>query len=108
MIGLLLVALQAPTGHAYDSYMSGNMLLSICETNKAVCTAYIGGVADFLDLIQTRGDLPHKVCVPTNSSLGQVADVVIKALRDQPATRHHGAAGLVSVAIADAFPCPKM
>lgn len=105
MIGLLMML--AATEKTYDSYMTGNTLLAMCETDKNTCTAYIGGVTDFLELMQSRGDLSQKVCIPSASDLGQLADVVIKALRADPAKRHEGAAGLAAVALADTFPCAK-
>ena len=105
MIGLLMML--AASGQTYESFMSGNALLSLCETNKTACTTYIGGVADFLNLMESRGKLPQEACVPPEADLSQETDVVIKALRDKPASRHEGAAGLVAVAIADAFPCPN-
>ena len=103
---MISLAMMLASGAAYSSFMTGNDLLRRCETNYAECAAYVGGVADFLNLMQTRGDLPHKACVPANADLRQLTDVAVKALRDDPASRNQGAAGLVAVAFADAFPCP--
>lgn len=45
-------------------------------------------------------------CIPPDASNGQLRDVVVAYLRDNPANRHETARFLVWSAYRDAFPCP--
>lgn len=44
-------------------------------------------------------------CIPDTASNGQLKDVVVKHLQDNPATRHETARTLVQVALSAGFPC---
>jgi hypothetical protein len=46
-------------------------------------------------------------CSPDNAVQGQLIDVVYQYLERHPERRHQGAAGLVCLALAEAFPCAK-
>ncbi len=44
-------------------------------------------------------------CIPGKATLGQITDIVGLYLENNPQTRHLGAATLVGLALAGAFPC---
>jgi Rap1a immunity proteins len=44
-------------------------------------------------------------CIPTGVTTGQVADVICKYLKDNPADRHKSAADLVTTALNDVRAC---
>jgi hypothetical protein len=94
----------APAG--YNTFNSGNDLLENCnhrgsgDYDSGACTGYIVGVVDTLAFIPGSG-----FCMPLHVTKGQVADIVIKRLRDNPADRHYIAAATASAALRDAFPC---
>jgi len=86
-------------------FYDGNQLWNQCNNIPAsyaymVCVGYIVGVADVL-----VNENSNNVCLPSNATQAQVADVVTKYLRDYPERRHFLAYSTVAVALADAFPC---
>lgn len=100
---------------------TGNTLLEKCTSNNVayntVCTAYISGVTHgalelvfFLDEVLPEQKKiwelsPGKFCLPTNSTRGQVKDVVVKYLQDNPKYRDAPASYLILKAIKQAWPC---
>jgi hypothetical protein len=62
---------------------------------------YVLGVSDVMTEAGTA-------CQPKGATRGQVGDVVSKFLSDHPEQRHLSAAGLVTSAILQAFPCAKV
>jgi hypothetical protein len=84
--------------------LDGNDLLQICETRNAPdCTRYIAGVVDTL-----RGQPYYAICPPSTADYGQMVDVALKKLHDQPAIRHYNAAHVVGLALRAAFPCKRL
>jgi len=61
------------------------------------CVGYIIGVVDASNL----------VCPENTVNVGQLSDIVIKYLKENPATRHYNATGLVQISLAPLFPCKK-
>ena len=82
-----------------DIFLDGNKLLKECEITHPsfVCAGYVMAISD-----EIAG---RKACVPTKATLGQIMDVVAVFLTNNPQMRHLPAPGLVSAAIAQAFPC---
>ena len=88
--------------------MTGNMLLAHCRNeadvyDQAYCIAYIVAIADVLwagNPVQG-----HNACLPDKIVQGRVQDIAVPWLRAYPQHLHHGAAGLIAAALAEAFPC---
>lgn len=114
--GLLLVATLVAASFptvSHASFKDGNKLLSECEAGDAprpdnlswgACMGYIIGAADalgFWSAVTTGAS-----CLPPTSQAGQVKDIVVKYLRDNPAKRHFNAHVLIYGALKDAFGCP--
>jgi hypothetical protein len=81
-------------------FKDGNALLSDCESNDAfsagACLGYVTGAHDGLG--------PRLVLVPENATAGQIKDVVVKYLRDNPESRNLPAGVLVMLALVKAWP----
>ncbi|TDT74748.1 hypothetical protein BDE40_1464 [Litoreibacter halocynthiae] len=72
--------------------------------------ALVGVVATSPDKIpQSEFDLKSSValgfCIPPNAENGQILDVVVNYLDENPATRHETARTLIQYALAASFPC---
>jgi hypothetical protein len=114
-LGLIaaMSALLLPTpGAAEDSgpFLSGDTLFERCtrgdETGDDFCIGYVAGSVDMLISLQRQGPPGAKqACMPQGVTLGQVRDVVIKYLSDEPQFRKLDAAALVITALEQAFPC---
>jgi hypothetical protein len=96
---LFAASVDAQAAVVFDT---GNELLSMCNdpTDKRIC---LGTVSGYYDMLQWM----DRTCADRTVTMGQAADVVIKFLRDHPASRHLSAASLASAALMQAFPCPK-
>ncbi|NYT76624.1 hypothetical protein H0A71_06440 [Alcaligenaceae bacterium] len=82
--------------------MTGNKLLSDCEGqySNMYCMGYIVGALD------TWGARPGlRLCIPEDVTQGQMQDITVKYLRNNPETRNHKATWLVAMAAQEAFPC---
>ena len=94
---LMLGCLQAQAG-----FDTGNRLFEDCRAsnyfNRGYCGGYVTGIVDTIEALQAR-------CVPEESTKGQLADVVIKYLEQNPERRHLEAGSLVPEALNRAFPC---
>ena len=102
MIGLLMM-LAAPDAIGFKN---GNDLYESCiDTNSTLtCLSYIQGVMDLQMATQSFGST-KVICATTAVNGRQVMDVVTAYLRDHPAIRSQGAAGITILALSDAFPC---
>ncbi|XUU59727.1 Rap1a/Tai family immunity protein [Erythrobacter sp. HA6-11] len=115
LLGLFASALLAVLPYqANASFHDGNALYDDCSAKEggptyyqknAFCTAYIVGVVDTINYYQGADEIHNFVCIPPNVRAGQLRDVVVKFLRENPAERHKGAEALVFIAVAFAFPC---
>ena len=112
-IAAALVALVV-SGSAWGD--TGNELYSQCQdgekTNGAAppawgyCLGYISGT-----FMATRGANKGvgrvTFCAPSKVTKGQVRDIVVKWLEDNPAQRHYMAPSLIASALSEAYPCKK-
>lgn len=108
------VAIVATSPARAAGYYTGSELHASCiaqspeaaaPQKRAMCRGYIGGAIDALTLDHfLRG---QQACIPNEVTLGQIIDVVTNYLRDNPASRHNGAALIARVAIVEAFPSCK-
>jgi hypothetical protein len=90
------------------AFMTGNDLLAKCEgapQYRFQCIGYITGVADSFEVLRALYGVGH--CVPRQLVEQQLQDVVVNALRANPAQRHLAAAQLVTDAIANAWHCRR-
>ena len=85
-------------------FYDGNRLLDLCERegrgeatwSGGVCYGFIMGAYD----AQARSS-----CIPSGVKTAQIFDIAKMFLRDHPEKRQMPAAGLVSAAIKEKFPC---
>ena len=78
------------------------------EGGHSACQAYIAGVVDYHNLLQSLGTSPSiDICVPESVNMNDLQDIVWRYLE---ANSHHDAfvaAPAVSLAIFEVFPCKK-
>ena len=94
--------------------MDGNKLHSMCQREKAsfmegVCIGAITSVADALTELRIQGQYlsGYRACIPSQIQASQVIDVAKKYLERNPSERHFTAFSLVTIALSEAWPCPK-
>jgi hypothetical protein len=87
--------------------LTGNELFADCtESSRSpkywLCSGYVRGIAEARQG-STAGT--WRYCPPEGATQEQLMDVVVKYLRESPASRHKPAVLLVSLALIDAWPC---
>lgn len=106
MLAVPAAAQTSPTG---GTFMTGNRLLTLCDSRnideQARCLGYTTAVYDTALVSQEALGGPLIMCPPSGLTAGQVQDIGVKRLRDEPATRHLPASAIVHAALAAAFPC---
>jgi hypothetical protein len=109
--------------------ISGNTLYNACEENGEAseiqlgfCIGFIGGVFEGIKFgagavmfqampesnvaeVDQSSNMMLGFCVPQNVERGQIVDVTIKYLAENPQSRHESARGLTLQALQGAFPC---
>lgn len=80
------------------AFYNGNQLFQEAREDRAGFLSYVAGVHDSL-----KAD--GSFCGPPRITLGQVGDVVIKYLSNNPENRDNQAQILVRFALAEAWPC---
>lgn len=95
-----------------DYFFTGNGLLRSCKSSVLsrgylACAAFVRAVSETVPGIASVNGGRELACIPKGVMLGQLIDVVKKALESGPEVRHESAAPLVAVALIRAFPCPK-
>ena len=111
---VLSILFVSPMTHADnpDFYLTGNDLKEYCESpepqTRVFCIGYIVGVSDGIDWFDGDGDddpvFPS--CPPTDLTMIQMAEVLLKYLEDTPQFLHLPATPLIAGALVKAFPCP--
>lgn len=114
ILAALLAGVLSGEGHAESSgaIMTGNKLLDYCSSplgtlESGVCNGYVAAIYDVL-LAPAAASAIIKgwfACIPPGATLGQLRDVVVAYLRNNPQHRHYGAPALAALALALAFPC---
>lgn len=105
------------------SYISGNDLYRDCTAPQsdstyyqltASCTSYILGVNDAfvtgsivagLVRAEETSSTMEMLCVPVGVEAGQLRDIVVSHLRNNPAERHESASLQVLIALRTQYPC---
>lgn len=100
---------------AGEQWIDGNQLLEWCEKAEVpdpladplfgACAGYVAGVVDTVERIKLLGLFKNWSCIPDQVTLGQLAGVTGKYLKDNPAERHFPADVLVMDAVSSAYPC---
>lgn len=108
---LFVTADSAPSKRVHADLIEGNGLLEACTSRAplqgAMCIGYIRGVIDGENMMGTALNNKPLVCLSEGVTLGQVQDVVVKYLKDNPTERNKPSAGLIGIAAATAWPCSQ-
>ncbi|NYT36641.1 hypothetical protein ERD78_07140 [Allopusillimonas soli] len=83
---------------------TGNELLSTCqdEYSHMFCMGYVVGSLETWYTSNTA-----RFCIPENVTQGQLTDITIKYLKNNPESRNLEASLFVASAISEAFPCQQ-
>ena len=120
-VGALALAVHAAPARA--EFVDGNQLYRWCTTaesdgirhfqSQASCISFITGAADTIRSADRWAEWKGRpklaiACLPANVEVGQIEDVVVAYLRNNPADRHHPAAAVAIEAMNSAYPCPGL
>lgn len=98
---LVTVPLLAQTSLRQDAFTLRQWLVERNSpqhvTEGSWATGYITGIADALD--------NSAFCIPNTATAGELNEVVIKYLTDNPTRLHQHRSVVVGLALADAYPC---
>jgi hypothetical protein len=89
---------------------TGNELLKDCKSKGAsglFCLGFVRGLAEGLTLWRSFAPESAITCIPAEVTTGQLKDVVVKWLADNPKVRHLGADALVVRAFRVTWPCEQ-
>lgn len=103
---LALLSAQPVENQAF--YETGNTLHAQCADRdiQVQCHAFIlGALYSATTVEELVGIKP--VCVPSGVTNGQMVDIVLAYIRDNPTQRHLPGPQLILMARAAAFPCKK-
>ncbi|WP_417243016.1 Rap1a/Tai family immunity protein [Celeribacter sp.] len=113
----------------YADTVTGNDLHSACTANGEIkdlqfgyCIGYIGGAFEGIKFgagavmfqampesstteVDQASNAMLGFCIPENVERGQIVDVTMKYLEENPQSRHESARGLLFQALQSAFPC---
>jgi hypothetical protein len=113
----LMVFLTATYSAAEAEFETGNTLYAQCSVREgdptyymkdAACLQYVVGIIDMIELQQQMSDASGKRaprCVPAGVTKGQVRDIAVQYITNNPDERHYEAAALVWNGLIAAFPC---
>lgn len=124
-VGLAVSVWASTTTPITAEPFDGNFVLSMCESSDemrlGICAGYFSGLVDGAAYgamasamtlgIENLAEVNNAIevfigyCVPPSATNGQIVDVNIAYLQDNPAMRHEAARGLFNLAMRDAFPC---
>ena len=99
----------ATTVRAGDQ-ITGIDLYKWCETNEkeatsVVCTAYVAGFVDGMQIRHVLDEDGHTFCPPKGGGYGQMVLVVRKFMADHPEYLNEHIGTIVGGALSRAFPC---
>ncbi len=86
---------------------SGNGLLDVCNNNKTNCLYYIEGVFDSALLFEEWANKCVVSSLPSQITVNQLMDLVLKTIQELPEKRHEPAVLFVLSTIKYYFPCGK-
>jgi hypothetical protein len=91
---------------------TGNDILRDCSrTNKKInyfahCAGFIRGLADGIMFWEEYHPETVVACIPPRADTGQLSDIVLRWLADNPKMRHLGSSVVVALALHEAWPGP--
>lgn len=115
IVALILAGVILPTQPAIAGFYSGNELQEKCGAtagsrdyyqNTALCFGFVAGVSGTLSMMSGAGK-GYPYCPPQQITLGQATDIVRKYLNEHPEERHLDGITLATVALLNAFKCPR-
>jgi Rap1a immunity proteins len=99
-----------PLGVPTRAEIDGDLILYACTssdpTDRGFCHVYMTAVRDTLALRTVIKD-EFPICMTGNITSRQLADVVVKYIKDNPKDRHLNAATVAALAFRDAWPCSR-
>lgn len=105
---ICVVALSTPSPSYADDYTGNQMLRDCNQGNDWGSGACFGRIIGSIDGFRVKAMLDKTglpFCMPDGVTNGQVVDIVVKWVRDQPAKRHYTYEVITGLALKDAFPC---
>lgn len=91
------------------AFTTGNELLRDCEPTNALslhCLGYINGFRLGFGFVMNRWQIePKEMCIPDGVTNGQIRDVVLQYIRENPQTSHESSQFLILWSLSKAFPC---
>lgn len=103
-----IAVLFAQSSLAAEDGITGNLLYSQCDSKEqTTCVIFMAGLLAGVEYgaMSTNGKLPF--CRPVGSTVGQMSDLFVKTLRDDPASRHLPAGVIAIRALTKAYPCSR-
>ena len=87
-------------------YYDGNDLLAMCQKDdQTACLAYIAGASDMVGARNFTDLRPPVTCEPENANLGQLKEILVLWLEQNPSRRNVAATVNYMAAMYEAFPC---
>ena len=110
---LMVMLVMSWASPGWAGFKAGNELFAECQVAKTdntyyqrgYCLGYIVGAFD-ASAGADGGVGGITFCAPVGVESGQVQDIVVKWLDDNPQHRHHSAHSLVAAALSEVWPCP--
>lgn len=104
----MLLLFLAAQSSGFFGFMTGNQLYTACsDPRNAACESYVTGIVDAVSAMTSGAKHKKSFCARPEVQGGQFVEVVVNYLRDHPASRSDGAAGLAIKALTISFPCRK-
>lgn len=124
---LLAMSLASNAAEGEAAVVNGNMLFTVCENpsdvTQSFCSGYVIGLLEgtkfgaFMSYGSTNGNIGDEAasnayvefvlgfCIPEDVEYGQILDVFVKYLRENPETRHLSARSLFVRSMSSTFVC---
>lgn len=104
---MTLPAVGQPTHSQTADKLHSNCSNKMTPAARTYCMGFIEGVIRTLDMMAERDMTLRSFCPPRNATIGQLMDVVTKALNDAPQARHVEAEMFVHAVMVSVYPCVK-
>ena len=104
-----MIIILAIAGRAEAAFYTGAQILANCEseagTERSLCAAYLGGIADATELWVGAGLLPKLICMPADASMDRLEASFEAYANENPEELDQVASATVIAAFMAAFPC---
>ncbi|RYE67932.1 MAG: hypothetical protein EOO81_09935 [Oxalobacteraceae bacterium] len=105
---IALTISQAAAAQEIGAFFTGDTLLALCSSadghDQFRCLGYVEGLNDSREMFD-NSQFGKRLCFPKGTTSGQLRDVVVRYLNEQPNMRRLLAAQLVFISLAGAYPC---